>query len=377
MRKPPSPPDTRFSPRPAPAPAAGVAQPKPMAMGPVRQAKPVSAAVRAGHPIPPTAFGPGAGVSQPRMGAPGLAVPPPATRFGAVQANSSTPDRSSGRPLSVAQPAIGVRPARSMPGNAVLQPMDRHPRWEKDNKTDNLFHIPSRSASPLRDGQDEILKLVFKDMNELSGKSKKIQRPQPKETVKGSIGEFAAQLEFERNGLVVYDANRTIAKNIDGIDHILDDEKHVFSQSKVYVSGKTLDVDVENYKKAIESRCKMVEDFLKRLAKNKKIKNNFHDLASKVKSKTFLAIDKKIKETDWEDEDIDADHEIVKLIEKHIVFPVPSDVYDRLPKKFRPWCRRLPQDRTWFSSSLRKSYYMNSKKVLSAEEREKKEDPDF
>lgn len=374
MGKPPPPPATRF-----PAPPATVGQAKVAAVS----ARPV-------HPIPPTRFGAGGGVSQPKAGdlggrGPAFGAAPPPTRFGPVQ--PAGPGRPAGPPALVTglvppvaaqrKVAPGHGPVRPVAGGAVLQPMMAYSEWEDDNDGDKLFHLPSPLASPLRDDQDEILPLVRDDMVGLSAKSKKISRPQPRESVKGNIGEFAAQLHFERSGFTVYDANRVIAKNIDGIDHILDDEKHVFSQSKVHISGKTLDADVKHYMKEIDSRRQMAANFLKRLVKNKKISGNFHDLEKTIGSASFKKIAKRIKDADWDGEDIDNEHDIAKLIGKHMVFPVPSDVYDKLPPKYKKRCRRLPYDRTWFSSSLRKSYYMDTKLKLSEAERADLEDPEF
>ena len=319
-----------------------------------------------------------AGVAQARP----VAVRPPAQHVQAAITSAAQARLSQNQP---ARPG-GGQPAAPRPAE-VVQRMEEHRPWERDNKKNTLFHRP-RSSSPLRKRQRKILKRVREDMIDLNTKNKraKLKKPQPKRTVQGNIGEFTAEMFYTDQDIMCLDANREIQKNIPGIDHILQyDDQFCFSQSKLHLPGEsktTLQELAEEYKRRIDEREKDALDFLKRVVKGNKI-GELEDLNDQLGSNlTLTLIIEELKDTEKgydpdEVNDMDTSQDAVKWAADAILFPVPGDVYDILPTSYKARAVRLEQDTDWFASTLRKSYYMDTKTQLTKKQREKLEDEDY
>jgi hypothetical protein len=330
-------------------------------------------------------------------------IPPPhAAPRSAVQRQASV-----ARPLAphVQSAIVACRPgppARGPAAPAVVQRMEEYSGWE-DLKEDPLFHPPSPGASPVREDQKEILDKLRDEMVKQSQEKKrrridqekkvsptnvekkikkqKVERPQPKETVKGNAGEHAAERYYKLKGIPCLDANRLIQKNIAGIDHIINHGDFCFSQSKVHIRGKSKE-SVEalalEYQKNIDHRFDMALLFLQKVIKGKKIKRLADANKQIGDNKILAAIVEEIQKSDYDTvEDMDTGMKAVKWAGEAILFPVPKDIYAKLSEKHRDYAFALDEEEDWFFSTLRKSFYVESKTKLSGEQREQKEDPSF
>jgi hypothetical protein len=227
------------------------------------------------------------------------------------------------------------------------------------------------------------LREVSEEMIALSQKGKgkrKREQPQPKETVKGNIGEIAASRQFKQDGIIYVDANRVIAKNIAGIDHIINYRNVCFSQSKVHIDGTLLAL-LRAYQTDIANRGAMVQLFIRKIVQKNKLAALREANTSVGGNPTLTAIIKELDEN-WssyaEDlSEIDDTLRAVQLAKNAIIFPVPGDVYDSLGHGDKLFAYKLQYDTIWFLSSLRKSHYMNKKTKLSKKKREELEDPEY
>ncbi len=345
---------------------------------------------------PPTKYGPVSAVSRTK---PAAAMAKP---FPGVSAAPCPPTVTPG--VSQAKPAVAVgthqassrMPAvvPTSPANtkavSTVQMMKQHSQWDKANKGDLLFRPPHMS-SPLRVDQEDVLDNLREEMHQQSVNKDK-WRPQPKETVKGRIGEMVAQFGYKSAGIDVVDVNEEMWKNFPAFDHITSDPKFPFSQSKVHIGDSEFYLDemkksvkektarlkklAKDYEVEIDARYQMAALFLKKITGSSKKINDLDALSLKLKNETFKKIINEINKIDG-DEDFDETHALCKMVGDGIRFPVPLDVYPHLKPIYQRRAYMLKHSTSWFASTLRKSYHMETKKKLSEAQKALKDDPDY